>query len=134
MEHSIQSTESLPPTSANEGPVRERELDVLRQLSGDATAFRDRIDDYVMLSQQLVAAIEDALQQNDALALQGDARSLMGVSAQIGAHRVSADCEVIEIAAGKGDLRGAQARYRTLVDDHKAALEKLQSIRGSAFP
>jgi len=125
---------SVPPTSANEGPVRERELDVLRQLSGDGPGFRDRLDEYMVMSQQLVDAMKEALDKQDAAALEGDARSLKGVSAQVGAHRVAGDSELIENAAAKRDLAGARVRLDMLKTDHRAALDKLQSIRASAFP
>jgi dihydrodipicolinate synthase/N-acetylneuraminate lyase len=114
--------------------VRERDLDVLRQLSGNATAFRDRIDDYEQVSRQLLLAIQEAIDKKDATALGGDSRSLVGVSAQVGAHRVTAESEAIESAAAKGDFATARALFHTLVPAHEAALEKLLSIRASGFP
>lgn len=127
-------SDSLPPNSGNEGPIRERELDVLRQLSGEGPGFRDRIDEYMTLSGQLVSAIQEALEKKDAQALKGDANSLKGVSEQVGAYRLAADSEFIESAAAKGDMAGAQERFRSLMDDHKATVEKLQSIRTNGFP
>jgi hypothetical protein len=133
METSMQPIESGP-TSGNEGPVRERELDVLRQLSGEGGQFRDRIDEYVALSAQLVDAIQKSLAAKDAPAVERDACALKAASAQLGAHRVSGESEAIESAAKKGDLKAAKARLRALTENNEAAIKKLLTIEASPFP
>lgn len=110
------------------------DLDTLREIKETMGAdFMDElIDAYCQETPQLIAALQQALAQGEALAFQHAAHSIKSTSASLGALAFSAAARELEIIGRSGNLAGVEPVVERLVADYELVQGRLQELRGES--
>lgn len=122
-----------PASNADAEPVVDREaIELLKQLDapGAASVVASLVQAYVTGSANLLTELQRAVEQGDAAGARAAAHNLKSTSGNLGARRVQALAEKVELIARAGDLSEA-ALYTSLVDAARAeAVTELQRLTG----
>jgi HPt (histidine-containing phosphotransfer) domain-containing protein len=101
----------------------------LKEMMG-AEFIGELIDAYCQETPQLIAALQQALAQGDADALQRAAHSIKSSSASLGALGFSASARELEMIGRGGNIDGVAPAVERLVSDYERVQSRLQELRG----
>ncbi len=115
------------PTLETMDVLDESTIAELRELMLDD--FGQLLDVYFRDSMDRMANIDRALGQGDADAVRQVAHSLKGSSANIGAARLSARCQLLEDAGRAGNLARCRELFPEVSQDWRAVAAALAALR-----
>jgi CheY-like chemotaxis protein len=120
-----------PPREAKEGSVLDpAALDNLWEMAGGDPAFlAELIDTFLEDAPQLLAQIQQAVQQGDATLLRRAAHSLKSNSAEFGAQGLSSLCRDLEAVGKTGTVQGVGETVAQAVDEYEQVTAALEIAR-----
>ncbi|PWC82768.1 histidine kinase [Azospirillum sp. TSH100] len=105
--------------------------DALNRLDGDAGLFRRFIGQFADGYGDIVERIADALEGNDLVTAKSIAHELKSVAGNVGARRLSAAADAVQIAAYRGDVAAAAAEVPVLRSELAQVLDSAQRLRAN---
>ena len=116
-------------TGASGSPLNEQALKQIRSLRqpGGPDLLKRIVDLYLNNSRTLIGALRDAVNRNDAAAVQQAAHSLKSSSANVGAVALTDLCSTLETGARAGHLESAWTQLDRVIDEHARVVSALQA-------
>lgn len=102
---------------------------LLEMLGGDAAFLSEMIDEYFDDTPKLLAAMRQALQANDAVALRRSAHTLKSNSANFGALTLSTQCKELEELGRTDSLSNAPELVAQIETEYEKVKPALQALR-----
>lgn len=97
---------------------------LLNRFMGDEDLAEDILNTFLNDAQNILMALKEALDKDDASSVQNHAHSLKGASANVGAIAMKKAADEIEAAAENGNIKQAAAVFSKL-DEQLIALRKM---------
>ena len=119
------------PSSSNVsalGPVDQRSLKILRELSGPdgEEILSEAVQLFLEDSAKLMSELRSAIDAGDVKQVHRVSHGLKSSSADLGAHRMAKICGDIEDIARNNGLHGANALYRKLTNEYPRVVAALR--------
>ncbi len=99
---------------------------------GDKALLQELVEAYLAGSNDLVAQMQQAAEQQDAALLERAAHSLKSSSASLGAEYLSQQSKQLELQGRTGDLHGVAEQVAALVQEYQIVLRVLHQMTGIA--